>query len=254
VTAPDAPDSSAPPSTEPSWAVPIRLTYDTVAADYADTLRTAYDDDPTDQAVVGLFAELVRAGGGGPVADLGCGTGRLTPYLARLGLDVVGLDLSPGMIEVARREHPDLRFEVGSMAALDFPDGSLAGALAWYSLIHIPTPALAPVVAELHRVLAPGGRLVVAFQVGPEPRRISHAYGHDVDLMNHRRTPADMANLLTDAGFQITHRLERAPEDRPGYSEPQAYLLAQRPGPSRPGTSTGTSQEAIFPRSRARMT
>jgi SAM-dependent methyltransferase len=238
VTVPDVPEAVVSRSAEPAWAPQIRRTYDTVAADYAEMLRTAYDDDPTDRAVVGLFAELVLAGGGGLVADLGCGPGRLTPYLARLGLDVVGLDLSPGMVEVARREHPDLRFEVGSMAALDFPDGGLAGAFAWYSLIHIPTPALRPVLSELHRVLAPGGWLVVAFQVGQEPRRIGkpstpdgpwQAYGHDVDLVNHRRTAAEVSDLLTDTGFQITHRLERAPEDRPGYSEPQAYLLARRP-------------------------
>jgi SAM-dependent methyltransferase len=238
MTAPVDPKAVAGQRTEPSWAVPIRVTYDTVAADYAELLRTAYDDDPTDRAVVGLFAELVRAAGGGPVADLGCGPGRLTPHLAQLGLDVFGVDLSAGMIEVARREHPGLRFEVGSMAALDLSDASLAGALCWYSLIHIPTPDLPPVLSELHRVLAPGGWLVVAFQVGEEPRAIGQpvtpggrrqAYGHDVDLSNHRRTPAQVESLLTEAGFAVTHRLERAAEDnRPGYREPQAYLLSRR--------------------------
>ncbi len=234
----DFPEADTRTSAEPSWAAPIRVTYDTVAADYAEVLRTAYDDDPTDRAVIGLFADLVKAGGGGPVADLGCGPGRLTPHLARLGLDVFGVDLSAGMIEVARREHPQLRFEVGSMAALSLPDASLAGALAWYSLIHIPTADLPPVLSELHRVLAPGGRLVVAFQVGQEPRAIGQpttpdgqreAYGHVVDLVNHRRTPAQVETLLNDAGLEVTHRLERSPETRPGYRDPQAYLFARRP-------------------------
>ena len=74
----------------------------------------------------------------GPVADVGCGTGRLTAYLDGLGIDVVGIDLSPGMIAVARRAYPALRFEVGSMTALDLPDGGVAGVLAWYSIIHTP--------------------------------------------------------------------------------------------------------------------
>ena len=91
----------------------IRESYDTVALDYADLLRDALAASPHDRAVLGLFAELVLAAGGGPVADLGCGPGRVTAHLARLGLDAFGIDLSPGMVEVARRDHPGLRFAVG---------------------------------------------------------------------------------------------------------------------------------------------
>jgi 2-polyprenyl-3-methyl-5-hydroxy-6-metoxy-1,4-benzoquinol methylase len=47
--------------------------------------------------------------------DVGCGTGRITAHLRQLGVDVFGIDLSPGMIEVARRDHPGLRFDLGSM-------------------------------------------------------------------------------------------------------------------------------------------
>lgn len=123
----------------------VRETYDLVAADYADLLRDNLAGKPADRAMLALFADLVRAGadegaeaGSAPVADIGCGPGRITPYLAGLGLDVFGIDLSPGMIEVARREHPELRFEVGTMTALNLENDSLAGALGWYSLIHLP--------------------------------------------------------------------------------------------------------------------
>jgi hypothetical protein len=57
--------------------------------------------------------------------------------LNRLGLDAFGIDLSPGMIALARRTNPDLRFDVGSMLALDLPSASLGGILAYYSIIHI---------------------------------------------------------------------------------------------------------------------
>jgi SAM-dependent methyltransferase len=207
----------------------VRAQYDVVAADYADVLRGMLADDATDRAVLSLFAELVQRDGGGLVGDLGCGPGRITPYLAGLGLHVFGVDLSPGMIEVARRDHPHLRFEVGSMAALDLPDQALSGALAWYSLIHTPTRLLPEVLAELHRVLAPGGRLMVAFQVGQEPRHIAQAYGHEMSLDNHRRTPEVYETLLSAAGFAVTHRLVREPADFE--KEPQAFLLARRPPP-----------------------
>ena len=206
----------------------VRESYDTVAADYADLLRDALAAAPHDRAVLGLFAELVLAAGGGPVADVGCGPGRITAHLAHLGLDAFGIDLSPGMVEVARRDHPGLRFDVGSVTGLDLPDGTLAGALAWYSLIHTPTAGLPAVLAELARVLRPGGQLLVAFQAGDEPVHLHHAYGHDVRLVNHRRPPELVEELLAAAGLAVHTRLLREPEGRE--KSPQAYLLARRPG------------------------
>ena len=134
-----------------------RATYDTVAVDYARIVTGLDAEGPLDRAMLADFADRVD----GPVADVGCGTGRLTAYLAGLGLDVVGIDLSPGMVAVARRTYPSLRFEVGSMTALDLPDGGVAGVLAWYSIIHTPPEGLPSVVAELRRVLAPGGHLLL---------------------------------------------------------------------------------------------
>jgi SAM-dependent methyltransferase len=132
------------------------------------------------------------------------------------------------MVAVARREHPGLRFEVGSLTDLDLATDSLAGALAWYSLIHLPTEALPAAMAELARVLRPGGELVVAFQAGEEPVRLTTAYGHEVQLVVHRRRPELVDALLTDAGFRVHTRVVREPEGRE--KSRQAYLLAAKPG------------------------
>ncbi|MEY9965231.1 ubiquinone/menaquinone biosynthesis C-methylase UbiE [Streptacidiphilus sp. MAP12-16] len=161
------------------------------------------------------FAELVQAAGAGPVADIGCGTGRVTAHLNTLGLRVFGVDLSPQMIAVAREAHPGLRFDVGSMLALDLPDAAVDGIVAWYSTIHIPQERLPDVFAEFHRVLAPGGQLQLAFQVGDEPLHLTEALGHAVSLDFHRRQPADVAELLSRAGLPVRARLLREP-GRPG--------------------------------------
>lgn len=136
--------------------------------------------------MLAAFAELAA---GGRVVELGCGPGYVTGHLAGLGLDVSGLDLSPRMVELARADYPGLRFEVGSLLDLPYADGELAGAAAWYSIIHTPVEHLPRVFAELHRVLAPGGHLLLAFQVGDRPLRIDRPFGHPVALDFRRRRP-----------------------------------------------------------------
>ena len=116
--------------TEPSYLRATRAAYDTVAVDYAKLLRTALAAKPLDRAMLATFAELVQATGAGPVADIGCGPGRVTTHLHSLGLSTFGVDLSPSMVAVARRTHPGLRFDEGSMMALDLTDGTLGGIVA----------------------------------------------------------------------------------------------------------------------------
>ncbi|SEG88199.1 Methyltransferase domain-containing protein [Nonomuraea solani] len=102
--------------------------YDAVAVLYAELARDELAQVPLDRALLAAFAEFVQAAGAGAVAELGCGPGRVTAHLRDLGLDIFGVDLSPVMIDLARETYPDLRFEVGSMNALDVADRRAGGA------------------------------------------------------------------------------------------------------------------------------
>lgn len=212
---------------EPSYLRTTRAAYDAVAADYAEHFSTELDAKPLGRAMLAAFAELVQASGAGPVADIGCGPGRVTAHLHALGLTALGVDLSPAMVAVARRAHPGLRFDEGSMTALDLPDGALRGIVAWYSIIHIPPERLPAAFAELHRVLAPGGRLLLAFQVGDEPLHLTEAFGHAVSLDVYRWSPDRVAELLEQAGLVVDARLLREPDETE--KVPQAHLLARKP-------------------------
>ncbi|WP_434742577.1 class I SAM-dependent DNA methyltransferase [Micromonospora sp. SH-82] len=186
------------------WLADTRTSYDTVAASYADLLRNHLDETPYERASLALFADFVRAAGGGPVADVGCGSGRITARLHELGVDAFGVDLSPGMIEVARRDHPTLRFDVGSMTDLALADDSVAGLVAWYSLIHVPDDQVGPVVTGFRRVMRPGSPLLVSFHVGDESRLKTQGYGgHPMKVHVHRRQPARMAAWLQEGGFTV---------------------------------------------------
>jgi len=214
--------------TEPPDVAETRTAYDTVAADYAELVSGALADSPVDRALLGVVAEQVLGGDGGPVGDLGCGPGRLTAHLDALGLDAFGVDLSPGMVAVARRQHPHLRFEVGSLEALPLPDASLAGALAWYSVIHTPPERQPAVFTELARVLRPGAPLLTAFQAGDdEPVHHQRGYGHEISLHGWRLDPLRVEAQLTVAGFDVRARVLREPETEHEKSR-QAYLLATR--------------------------
>ncbi|MFC8077988.1 class I SAM-dependent DNA methyltransferase [Streptomyces sp. NPDC057307] len=215
---------------EPSYLRDTRAGYDAIAVDYDERFGSALDADPLGRAMLGTFAEYIQADGSGPVVEIGSGPGRVTAHLHGLGLDISGIDLSPAMVALARRTFPELRFEEGSMTDLDLPDGGLAGAVAWYSIIHIVPERLPLVFAQFHRVLAPGGHLLVAFQVGDEPLHFDEAFGHPVFLDFRRLSPDRVTELLSQAGFQVTARLVREPyRHQLSSAVPQAHLLARKP-------------------------
>jgi SAM-dependent methyltransferase len=208
----------------------LRLTrdgYDLTASAYAQRFHNHLHDKPVDLAMLSAFAGLI--GGGGVLADIGCGTGATTAMFAQLGLNVFGIDLSPNMIAEACRINPGLEFRVGSMTSLDLDDVSVDAVCAWYSTIHLPDEALPQAFSEFGRVLRPGGHLLLAFQVGDQPRILTSAFGEDVALTFYRRRPAAVAETLTAAGLNLYAQLVREPDDDGLESTPQAYLIARKP-------------------------
>ncbi len=215
--------------TEPAYLSSTRQAYDTVAADYAELLRDELDTKPLDRAMLAAFAELVRTPETGEVADLGCGPARITAHLRDLGVNAFGIDLSPEMVAIARRTYPGLRFEEGTMTALNLADEAVGGAVAWYSTVHTPPAVLPTVFAEIHRVLAPGGHFLIAFKAGDEHRHAQRGYGHELSLDIYWTPPELIAELLTGSGLVLDARLIREPDDtEKPRSGPQAFFLAHR--------------------------
>ncbi|MEV6230555.1 class I SAM-dependent methyltransferase [Saccharopolyspora shandongensis] len=207
------------------WLADTRTSYDAVAVSYADQVRDALSENPYLRAALALFADMVRAVDGGPVADVGCGPGHVTAHLHELGIDAFGIDLSPAMIDVARRDYPGLRFEAGSMTDLALADASVTGILAWWSLIHVPDDAVPAVFEHFRRALRPGGPLLLGFHVGDESLLKTEGYGgHPMKVHVHRRRPAEVAAWLGDAGFVVEAQLLLAPEE----NRPGAVLFARR--------------------------
>lgn len=203
-----------------------RAGYDAVAVDYAAHFADELAAKPLDRALLGAFAELVR--GHGPVGDVGCGPGHVARYLHGCGLPVVGIDLSPAIVAAARRLHPELAFQVGSMLALEIGDGAWGGLVAFYSVIHLPPRAVPQAFAEFHRVLRPSGRLLLAYHVGDEIRHLAEWWGHAVDLDFHFFVTDDVARWLEAARFVVEARVEREPYTPAEVATQRGYLLARK--------------------------
>src|SRR5262249_25481591 len=112
-----------------------QASYDLVANEYVRRIFEELQQKPVDRQLLDRFAASVRDVG--PACDMGCGPGHVARYLRERGVDVCGVDLSPAMVERARRLTPDVEFRQGDMMTLDAPDGAWAGIAAFYSIIHI---------------------------------------------------------------------------------------------------------------------
>ncbi len=209
-----------------SWLVDTRNSYDADADGYAEKVQGLLESRPYLRASLAIFADLVREAGGGAVADIGCGPGYVTRHLCDLGVDAFGIDLSPAMVELARRDHPDIRFEVGTMTDLDLADGSLTGVLAFWSVIHVPDHSVPGVFAEFRRVLRPAAPLLVGFHVGDEVDHTTEGYsGGAVNGDSYRRPPTKVARWLRETGFTIEAQLLMDPDEE----VPGANLFARSP-------------------------
>ncbi|MFB7368950.1 class I SAM-dependent methyltransferase [Streptomyces sp. NPDC056222] len=202
-----------------------RQAYDAAAAQYAQLFRDELGGMPLDRAILSAFAEVVSASGDGQVADLGCGPGHVTAHLDSLGLAAFGVDTSSAMIELARQAYPALRFDVGSMAALNIPDGVLGGVLTRWSIIHTPPQELPGILAEFHRVLTPGGHVLVGFWAGDDPSHPTQVFDHAV-APAYRWSPDHLAGMLRESGLAEVARMVRQPQPTERRQFQAVHLLA----------------------------
>jgi SAM-dependent methyltransferase len=204
-----------------------QASYDAVVEEYVRRISDELQHKPIDRALLDRFADAVR--NRGPVCDLGCGPGHVARYLKERGLDVVGYDLSPKMVEAARLLNPEINYHQADMTALDHAAGSWAGVVAFYSLIHIPPAEIAQTLRGFWRILQPGGRLLLAFHIGEETLHLDDWWEKRVNVDFFFFQPEQMARDLEAAGFEVEEIIEREPYPDVEHQSRRAYIFARRP-------------------------
>jgi SAM-dependent methyltransferase len=205
----------------------IRESYDRLAEEYARRIADELQHKPLDRELLDRFAQQTT--GRGEVCDMGCGPGHVARYLRDAGVSVFGLDLSPGMLEQARKLNPDISFREGNMLALDILDGALAGIAAFYAIVNIPKLSLPVVFREIQRVLQPDGLLLLAFHTGNEVLHEDELWGQKISMDFLLLQPSEIRVDLEVAGFTIEEVVEREPYPDVEYPSRRAYIFARKP-------------------------
>jgi len=190
-----------------SW---LPSTYDTVAAKYEQRFIDELAGKPRDrELLLDLAASTID-----PIVEIGCGPGQVGAFVRAAGHTVVGIDLSTEMARHARARLDGAL--VGDMRALPLAPGSVGGLVAFYSLIHLRRHEVAGALAEFHRALRPGGSLLVSVHEGEGEVYLDEFIGEPVPIAATMFSRDELANLVSDAGFQVTIAESRPPYDTEG--------------------------------------
>jgi SAM-dependent methyltransferase len=202
--------------------------YDALAEEYARRIFDELKDKPFDRELLDRFAQRIKAHG--LTCDMGCGPGHVGRYLCERGVNILGLDLSEGMLRVARRLNPGMQFVQGSMASLGLRSNALGGIAAFYSIIHLLGEQLALGLQEFRRVLRPGASAMIAFHLGTEVLHEDELWGKRISLDLRLFTTNEVVKCLEQAGFKIEESLERDPyPPEVEYQSRRGYILAVKP-------------------------
>jgi SAM-dependent methyltransferase len=205
----------------------VQASYDLVADEYVARIFNELEHKPLDRQLLNRFAEIVQAIG--LACDMGCGPGQVARYLHERGVRVMGVDLSPVMVDAARRLNPAIEFAQGDMRSLKFDDEAFGGIAAFYSIIHIPRPEVVAALAEMKRVLRPGGLLLAAFHLGDDVVHLDEWWGKPVSIDFIFFRPEEIERALREVGFRVVEIVEREPYPDVEHPSRRAYIFAEKP-------------------------
>jgi ubiquinone/menaquinone biosynthesis C-methylase UbiE len=181
-----------------------------------DRIFSGLDEEGGEDAWLGRWRQVLEAGRGSPVLDLGCGAGHDARFLTELGLAVVAADFSEEALEITRRMAPAAKTEnVDLTRGLPFPDAHFSVIVASLSLHYFPWHQTTSILDDVRRCLQPGGYLLARFNSTRDPhysaaekRRIENNFYLVEEMPKRLFDRCDIATLFS-AGWDTLTANER---------------------------------------------
>jgi len=201
--------------------------YNQVAENYAAERSDELSKKHFDRMLLKEFALVNKDKG--PCADFGCGPGQTTKFLYDQGVkNIIGIDISSGMIDAARRLFPKIKFETGDLLKVSFASNHFGSALAFYAIVHFSYDQIKIAFTEVNRVIKKGGQFLFSFHVGNDTVHFDKANDIDVDIDLYFFQTEKIIELLHETGFEIIDALERLPYQDVEYASKRGYIWAEK--------------------------
>lgn len=201
--------------------------YDSLAEEYAKIFFGEHEKKPKDREILCRFSQKI--GNRGPVWDFGCGPGQTAQYLKELGTQISGLDLSEKLLAQARTNYPGIHFQKGDILNLEFEDDSIAGAVAFYAIVHFTEKQVSLAFREVFRVLQPGGLFLCTYHIGEETIHLDEFLGKKIDIDFMFFSTNFISDCLKKSGFDKIEIVARESYPEIEYQSRRAYVFAIKP-------------------------
>ncbi len=172
--------------------------YDHIAEEYAKK----FDVIDSDKALRFLNIFLSHLKSGSHIVDLGCGTGFSAGYFVKKGMKAQGVDLSSGMIAIAKKNYPEIHFSVADMREF-VPEEKADAVWAGYSLFHFEQVSLEKTLERIKTYLQSQGILGIVMQEGNGEVELTEPFMPSEKIYIRLYTQQELASILQQYGFEI---------------------------------------------------
>ena len=185
----------------------IKSFYNAVSKKYSEIFCNELNERPLERKLLDMFVERIPHDE--IIIDAGTGPGEIAGYMGKSRNNIIGVDISEGMIKCAKNNFPEVKFQVQDMLALDFKDDSIGGVTAFYAIVHFNYLQIERSLKEFFRVLKKGGMLLLTFHNGDETIHCESFHGIKADIDFKLLDPEKVVSIILKTGFKITERLVR---------------------------------------------
>lgn len=190
----------------------IRSAYNLAAQRYHDLFHNELTEKQYDRNLLDAF--VARFAKDSLICDAGCGpSAHIGRYVSDKGIKVVGVDISEKCVELARHYNPEMQIEWGDIAKLTFNAGLFDGVISYYSIIHTPKKYAASIFDEFHRILKPGGYILVAVKAGASEGYVTDLLGIKTEVYFALFSETEIVHYFEQSGFRMEFLDKRNPYD-----------------------------------------